>query len=254
MSNTLSFLVLVIGLATANLGLAQTFSSGQVKNTLIELYTSEGCSSCPPADTWLRDLKDHPALWDRLIPVGFHVDYWDWIGWKDQFAQASFGERQKHYRTKRKTRSVYTPGFFINGHEWRGFFETRASLPPLSDASVGVLTVKVSRQKIAINYRPTNPSKTNAPQLSAYVALLSFGKENTIKAGENNGRSLKHDFIVEALQTEPMQQDQSDYQLTVPSSFLSLKKPDSRYGLAVWIADQDNLDVIQATGGWLERK
>ncbi len=77
-----------------------TIQSDVTQSNLIELYTSEGCSSCPPADRWLSTLKDHPALWQQLVPIAFHVDYWDYIGWKDRFARAEFTDRQRRFRKK----------------------------------------------------------------------------------------------------------------------------------------------------------
>ena len=71
-------------------------SSGETQVALIELFTSEGCSSCPPADRWLSQLKTDPNLWQEFTPIGFHVDYWDYIGWSDEFAQARFGDLQQN--------------------------------------------------------------------------------------------------------------------------------------------------------------
>lgn len=76
---------------------ALTLESGEERVRVIELFTSEGCSSCPPADAWLSGLMDDPGLWNSLIPVAFHVDYWDHIGWKDRFSDAAFTERQRRY-------------------------------------------------------------------------------------------------------------------------------------------------------------
>ena len=86
---------------------------------LIELYTSEGCSSCPPADRWVSSLQNEPGLWRDFIPVAFHVDYWDYIGWPDRFASPAFTARQYVYAQQQSMRTVYTPGFFNNGKEWR---------------------------------------------------------------------------------------------------------------------------------------
>ena len=92
-----------------------TFQSGELQTTFIELYTSEGCSSCPPADRWLSQLKDDPTLWQDKVPIAFHVDYWDYIGWKDSLALPGNTQRQGQYKAENKIGFVYTPGFVING-------------------------------------------------------------------------------------------------------------------------------------------
>src|SRR5215470_3300374 len=113
------------------------FQSATNRAVLLELYSSEGCSSCPPAEAWFSQLKSNPRLWKDLVPVGFHVDYWDQLGWKDPFGTSSFSERQRAYSAKWKNESVYTPGFVLNGKEWRGWY-TRTGLPRSSTESAGV--------------------------------------------------------------------------------------------------------------------
>ncbi len=89
---------------------------------IIELFTSEGCSSCPPADAYLSQFSTSEDLWQGIIPLAYHVDYWDYIGWKDRFAHPSFSQKQRLYRSYGVVASVYTPGFVVDGKEWRGFF------------------------------------------------------------------------------------------------------------------------------------
>ena len=76
---------------------AQTFESNNEQVSLIELYTSEGCSSCPPAERWLSKLADDESLWSHFVPLAFHVDYWDYIGWKDPYASKEYSQRQRRY-------------------------------------------------------------------------------------------------------------------------------------------------------------
>ena len=97
--------------------------SPETRTNLIELYTSEGCSSCPPADQWLSRLKVHPQLWHQLVPIAFHVDYWDYIGWQDRFAKPEFSERQRLYARQNNLSTVYTPALVLNGTEWRFFID-----------------------------------------------------------------------------------------------------------------------------------
>src|SRR5881409_4325855 len=89
----------------------KTFESGDTQSSLIELFTSEGCSSCPPAEKWLSALKSSSDLWKKAVPVAFHIDYWDHPGWRDRFAKPEFTSRQRRYAAAWGGDSVYTPGF-----------------------------------------------------------------------------------------------------------------------------------------------
>ena len=94
-----------------------TFQSSVQKVNLLELYTSEGCSSCPPADRWISQLKTDPRLWHEVVPVAFHVDYWDQLGWLDIYAKHDYSLRQYVHRQQGHVSSVYTPGVMVNGQE-----------------------------------------------------------------------------------------------------------------------------------------
>src|SRR5882724_13240893 len=95
------------------------FQSSGRQTAVLELFTSEGCSSCPPAEAWLSKLKGAPGLWHDFVPVAFHVDYWDHLGWKDPFASKEWTARQYHYSAIWKSSSVYTPAFVLDGREWQ---------------------------------------------------------------------------------------------------------------------------------------
>src|SRR5271165_2157908 len=94
-----------------------TFQSIGKQTALIELYTSEGCSSCPPAETWMSRLKESSGLWKDFVPLAFHVDYWDYLGWRDPWGKRVFSDRQQAYAQSWRSDSVYTPGFVLNGRE-----------------------------------------------------------------------------------------------------------------------------------------
>jgi hypothetical protein len=101
---------------------------------LLELYSSEGCSSCPPADQWLAALRSHAGLWKTFTPIEFHVDYWNRLGWIDRFSLNAFTARQQAYSIEWQTPSVYTPGFVLGGTEWK---QPNAVVLPLPGASSG---------------------------------------------------------------------------------------------------------------------
>ena len=113
-----------------------TFMSKPNRAHLLELFTSEGCSSCPPAEAWLSKLKDAPGLWTDFVPLAFHVDYWDRLGWRDPFAAKAWTARQYQYSAFWKSSSVYTPGFVLDGREWRN-----SGVPSASSETPGVLKI-----------------------------------------------------------------------------------------------------------------
>src|SRR5436190_11363063 len=90
------------------------FESPERQTALLELYTSEGCSSCPPAETWFSKLKNAPGLWTNFVPVAFHVDYWNRLGWRDKFSDAQFSERQRAYAQLWSAENIYTPEFVLS--------------------------------------------------------------------------------------------------------------------------------------------
>src|SRR5580765_4331045 len=115
------------------------FESVDRKATLLELFTSEGCSSCPPAESWLSRLKESPGLWKEFVPVAFHVDYWDYLGWRDPWSSKTFTDRQHAYANAWRSDSVYTPGFVFNGKEWRAW--ARSKSVPSTAVISGLLKV-----------------------------------------------------------------------------------------------------------------
>src|SRR2546422_1165393 len=170
-----------------------TFQSSGEQTALIELYTSEGCSSCPPAETWLSRLKASPGLWKDFVPLAFHVDYWDYLGWRDLWASKSFSDRQRAYAKQWRSDSIYTPGFVLNGKEWRDW-SGRKDGPKSGGAKAGVLTVISSdTNRWQVIFAPAN---TDGADYEVHAALLASGLSSDVKAGENRGRLLRHDFVV----------------------------------------------------------
>ena len=213
-------------------------NSGTKQVTLLELYTSQGCSSCPPAERWFNEYIDDEDLWTNIVPAAFHVDYWDYIGWKDTYATPENGERQRDYARAGKARTVYTPGLFSNGREWRGW--TLRVNPRASDREPGNLSVVVSDRQLVVAF-----PATSSP-LELHVALLGSGLETRVERGENRNRTLGQEFVVLAHETHASQTGK--WEVSVPQSTSTSA---GRYGLAVWISEPGNPAPIQATGGWL---
>lgn len=236
----------------------QTVSGGEVKFQsregqrvrLVELYTSEGCSSCPPAESWLSRLKDSPQLWTEVVPVAFHVDYWDNLGWRDRFAAPAWTARQRAYAAAWGSDSVYTPGFVLDGREWQEWSGATVPAAGKTDGA-GWLSVTVRDRKTAtVVYRPGAGGAGAAREVS--VALLGSGLGSDVKAGENRGRSLRHDFVALACETKKLSavtgqpsEEGAMFELPAP-----LTTESGRLALAVWVGETGR--VSQAAGGWLD--
>lgn len=175
--------------------------SGPHTAALVELYTSEGCNSCPPADRWLRALGAKGAAPERVVPLSLHVDYWDYIGWKDPFAQRRFSDRQRRLAGVHRSRVVYTPQVVLQGKDFRGWysgaFEREVAAinarPPgaaielrLDTGLADTLDVEVRAELLAARSRDA----------VLYLARYQSGLASSVAAGENRGRRLEHDYVV----------------------------------------------------------
>ena len=224
----------------------KTFESGDMQSSLIELFTSEGCSSCPPAEKWLSGLKSNQDLWKKIIPVAFHVDYWDHLGWRDRFAKPEFTSRQHRYAAAWGGDSVYTPSFVVNGKEWRDWFGGNAM--PITSTKVGVLRVSVGDDgKVSATFAP---DIMQARPLALNVALLGNDLESDVKRGENSGHKLRHDFVVLQLAKSEMTNQGN---LWTGTALLSSNAGTYKAtALAAWVKSGEIAPPIQATGGWLK--
>ena len=222
--------------------------SGAARVTLLELYSSEGCSSCPRAEKWLGRLRQHPDLWRRVVPVNLHVSYWDRLGWPDRFASPELTERQYHYASHLGLQSVYTPEFFLNGQEWRGFFDGD-SLDIDAGAAVGPLRLAVSRDKVSAEFVPAGDL---GKKLALHLAILGFDLESKVRSGENRGRTLIQNFVTLELETVEAESasDRFEWQLPLP---LPRSKWPGEVALVAWVTRLDDPTPIQAAGAELPR-
>ena len=166
--------------------------SGATVPAVVELYTSEGCSSCPPADRWLSGLKGRPGV----VALAFHVDYWDSLGWKDRFAQPQFTQRQNATQRTSGARFAYTPQVIVDSRDAPNWSSLgAASLAPRAPAVVG-LTLAQDATGLALTVAPG----AGAPaKLSGYVAVVDDGLQTQVGAGENRGETLRQDGVVREL-------------------------------------------------------
>lgn len=183
--------------SAAYAGSACEVNSGTGTAALVELYTSEGCSSCPPADRQLSALRAQLPANAAVVPLALHVSYWDQIGWKDPYAQALFDARQSALLEKRRRKVVYTPQFFVNGDELRDW---SASLP----AEIRRINAIPAPLTITLSSMPQAAPATVLLQADArahdgktggalYLALTESGLVSHVLRGENGGATLRHD-------------------------------------------------------------
>ncbi len=221
---------------------ALELESKPTKTHLIELYTSEGCSSCPPAEAWLSKLKDSPRLWQDFVPIAFHVDYWDRLGWRDPFASKQWTARQYEYSARWKNSSVYTPAFVLDGREWRN-----SGAPTASTESSGVLKISVADgHSASATFKTTNGGDR---PLDLHVARLGFDLSINVKAGENSGRKLLHDFVVLSLETTKMNGGKAELRVPVAAG---KAEGSARTAIVAWVTEPGQLEPIQAVGGWAQ--
>jgi hypothetical protein len=157
---------------------------------VVELYTSEGCSSCPPADEWLSTLKAAHKE-GKVVAQAFHVNYWDYIGWKDRFAAPAYTQRQRELSARTNLNSIYTPQVAKNGITVRGYDE-KSILASNTPAQASIELQQTEANRFEAKIAPTQ----SGAAWSAYFTVTEHEHISRVNAGENKGETLKHDFVV----------------------------------------------------------
>ena len=196
-------------------GKVQTVKSPLHRVALLELYTSEGCSSCPPADRFLSKLKTNDLSDQqnppKLIPLAYHVTYWDYIGWKDQYANKQYDQRQRGIAHKNKKSTIYTPQFVLAGDDYRRYkafnrdvkniasekatVDIELSVEIISDGSGKDIT-NIEQLRISLN---SDIAKADEKKINVYVAVIENNLFSEVEDGENEGERLRHDYVVRTL-------------------------------------------------------
>lgn len=186
----LALLAAWLPVAVAAQGVCSAHSAARPP-AVVELYTSEGCSSCPPADRWLSSLRGRPDV----LALAFHVNYWDRLGWPDRFATATTTERQHRLQRASGAPYVYTPQVLLNGRDLRGW--RGAALPRLPASPVSLTLGREGSTVRAVVNAPASQ------RLAGYWAVLEDGHVSRVRAGENAGETLAHDHVVTLYQPVP---------------------------------------------------
>lgn len=206
--------------------------SPKTRVSLIELYTSEGCSSCPPAEKWLNSLLESKGIGIDFFPLAFHVNYWDYIGWKDPYAKNSFTKRQRTYSRIWKAKNIYTPGVVLNGLEWRNWRSGHHAQG--EKEQVGILKSRCLGNNV---YKVSFDRQSKNTNLN--YALIKNGLVSRVNRGENAGRTLHHNFVVLDHQKVPFEEKVLKVDL---NNFI---KKDKGNILVFWLDDKKTLIPIQ---------
>jgi len=200
---------LSMAIAASVLASAPTAAQSPTTPVLVELFTSEGCRDCPPADTVLQSLLDaSPVAGVQVIGLGQHVDYWDRLGWKDRFSSAALTDRQRVYATRFASESIYTPQMVVDGRaEFVGSDASaaRKAIERALKTLHGVVKIEVqpgaaTRVPVTVVVRDL-PSLDRGDRADILVAVTEDGLRSSVTRGENNGKLLRHAAVVRSMTT-----------------------------------------------------
>ncbi|HSE23948.1 MAG TPA: DUF1223 domain-containing protein [Pyrinomonadaceae bacterium] len=168
---------------------------------VVELFTSEGCSSCPPADDVLATLDKTPTTGVEIIALGEHVDYWNRLGWVDQYSSEKFSQRQSDYSDAFKLDSVYTPQMIVDGRdEFNGgnMARARAAITKATQSPKGIVELALTDQKLSVQVKNL-PRITAGEKAEVLLAITENNLRTDVSRGENSGRFLHHSAVVREL-------------------------------------------------------
>lgn len=197
-------LSIVVALSVAPVLAANSCSarSPAYRVALLELYTSEGCSSCPPADQYVSGLRASGVTPEQAVLLALHVDYWNDIGWKDPFSHAAYSARQRWLTGLAGSRTVYTPELFVAGQELRGGVDRWTGGVPAAvkriNAQAAQADIRITLGQASAAGVPLEVNASAARGGTLFVALVESGLASKVTAGENSGRLLRHDHVVRA--------------------------------------------------------
>ncbi len=222
-----------------------TARSGDTQTALLELYTSEGCSSCPPADEWLGKFRANGLYPDRVVPLALHVDYWNDLGWEDPYSQKLFSRRQYSMANLHRVHTVYTPQFLLNGREfprWRS--QGEAVLQSAGSKPRADITLTLAHDVDQVDVNADARARDNGGNADLFIVLYENNLASQIRAGENEGRTLRHEFVARRwLGPIPLNKDGTAHfkQRLNPGKTWKVKD----LGAVAFVQDRDNGEVWQ---------
>jgi hypothetical protein len=243
-----------IGLVVLTLSMpihAQQCSAKSPAHTLalVELYTSEGCDSCPPADKWLRSLTTAPAA-ESVVPLALHVDYWDYIGWKDPYAKPQFAVRQRELAAVGGKTFVYTPQVIFNGRDYRRwggrefFDDVKKTNSQPARAAIELSMSMKPDGRIEARATATVPAMQHRTDALLHVAAFQNGLSTTVAAGENRGKTLQHDFVARTWAAPSLVDPAGKAESTIKAIIPAV--PARNAGIAAFVQNKRTGEVLQA--------
>jgi hypothetical protein len=239
------------GLSVAHAASTQCVaSSGKQSVALLELYTSEGCSSCPPADKWLSDLPAAGLSAERVVPIALHVDYWNYLGWPDPFSQPQFSQRQRHMGAINHLPTIYTPQVLLNGRDLRSWYQWSHvteeigrvnATPARADIRLALRYTAAERLQIRTSVKVPGGGGMSA-HAQLFLVVYENGLRRKITAGENTGRTLHHNFVARAF-VGPLSIGQGEVTRSID---LGSDWKREELGVVAFVQDRRNADVLQA--------
>lgn len=219
---------------------------------VLELFTSQGCSSCPSADEVLRDLAKDPAYQDKILPLSFHVDYWNYLGWADPFSSPLWSQRQQEYGKAFQSNRIYTPQLVIAGREHVVGSRRSQALASIQEASQrptqGQATAALTWDKNQLKVDVTASLQADAPNKEAVVWVVVFedGLSNRVPRGENTGRTLHHHHVVRKMRKAfDLKAGGSDKKSITLQAEEGWSK--DKVGVAVLVQDPSTMHILAAT-------
>ncbi|MBC9072053.1 DUF1223 domain-containing protein [Thauera sp. CAU 1555] len=218
---------------------------------LVELYTSEGCSSCPPADRWLSTLPGGLGA-DRLVPLALHVDYWDYIGWQDPYAQAQFTARQRRLGQLSGSRTIYTPEVFVGMRELRGWHngstfarQIQAVNAQPARAAIALAMRPLDGREVELEARFALPAGQQGGALQGVLVLYEDKLVSDVRRGENAGVTLGHDRVVRRWLPRVLEAGAAAQVLRETVALPAGWNP-ANLGAAAFVEDMSGGEVLQA--------
>lgn len=225
--------------------------SGARTAVLVELYTSEGCDSCPPADRWLSSLQSQGYTPDKVVPLALHVDYWDYIGWKDPYAKREFATRQRRQAELKRAKIIYTPQVVLQGQDFRrwGTGDFAAAVAKMNGqpprAKIGLTLDAVGRTSVDVTLNAELLSSADRKDSAVYLAAFENKLTSQVSAGENKGKTLPHDYVVREWVGPIEFGDQ--LKVSAKRALPLLPNADPRQsGVAAFVQNRSTGDVLQA--------
>ena len=217
--------------------------SSSQQTAVVELYTSEGCSSCPPADRWLSELVATPQRELDLLALSFHVDYWDYLGWKDRFSSAEYTRRQRALGANNLQRTIYTPEFFVNGEEARGVSNILEKIQKVNRQPAPLdLQLSVTRGDtelvVSLQARSRGDSKG---QLHHRYLVYENNLSTDVERGENSGKMLHHQQVVRYMSRAQDLQDNNQHRIRIDPNWRH-----ENIGVAVLVTAPGERQYLQA--------